>query len=112
MSLRDSRLGATWKQPDGTGVTVDSSHVMASPDLWEHVDSLAASPNADHAITINSGLAYGVYCDTAGEILKIDTPRQTGFTTLALQAGYNPMKITKIYLTGSTISGNVDVYAW
>jgi len=86
--------------------------VSAHPREWEHVTSISASPLVDHTVTINGGVAYGVYCDTEGEILKIDNQTQAGYTTLALQAGFNPMEITKIYAVGTTITGNIDVYAW
>ena len=86
----------------------DNIQVNASARIWEHVDI----SSTDHTVSLKGGVADGVYCDTAGEILKIDTTLQTGYTTLALQAGFNPMEVTKIYKTGSTISGSVDVYGF
>ena len=82
-----------------------AARVRASFRSLEHVDISAV----DHVVAIGNGVADGIYCDTAGEILKIDTLTLTGFTTLALQEGYNPIEVTKIYKTGSTIAGNVDV---
>ena len=96
MTLRDSRTPG------------DRAPIRASVIELEHVDI----SGGDHDVVINSGLAYVVYCDTAGEILKIDNTKMTGFTTLALQAGYNEIEVTKIWQTGSTIAGNVDVGAW
>ena len=88
-----------WKGSNGVG------HIRASFKSMEHVDI----SGGDHVVVINSGVADGVYCDTAGEILKIDNNSLTGFTTLPLQAGYNPIEVKKVYQTGSTIVGNVDV---
>lgn len=82
-----------------------AARVRASFRSLEHVDI----SSVDHVVTIGDGVADGIYCDTTGEILKIDTATMTGFTTLALQAGYNPIEVTKIYKIGSTIAGNVDV---
>ena len=82
--------------------------VNASARQWEAV-SLAST---DYVPTMNGGLADGVYCDTAGCILKIDTSRVTGYTTLALQAGFNPMEVTKIYKTGSTLAGSIAAYGF
>lgn len=82
--------------------------VRASVSEMEHVDI----SGGDHDVVINSGLAYGIYCDTAGEILKIDNNKLTGYTTLGLQAGWNEIEVTKVWQAGSTIAGNVDVGAW
>lgn len=83
-------------------------NAFASAREMEHVDI----GTADHQVTINGGVAMAVYCDTAGEILTIDNTMLTGYTTLALMEGWNAIEVTKIYQTGSTISGNVDVGAW
>ena len=89
-------------------VTNGGAHVRASARVFEDVDI----SSGDHTISLNGGVADGVYCDTAGEILKIDTTQQTGHTTLALQIGFNPIEVTKVYQAGSTISGNVQAYGF
>jgi hypothetical protein len=96
MGLRDSRT------PN------DRVQVGASARELEHVDI----SGGDHDVVINGGVGMAIYCDTAGEIIKIDNTMMTGYTTLALQAGINEIEVTKVYQTGSTITGNVDVYAW
>ena len=68
--------------------------------------------SGDHTFSLGDGVAYGVYCDTAGEILKIDNTEMTGYTTLALQAGWNPLEVIKVYQTGSTVAGDIDLYSW
>jgi len=88
--------------------TSNSMHVYASVKVWENVDI----SSTDHTPSLNNGVAMAVYCDTAGEILKIDTLESTGITTLALQAGYNPIEVTKVYKVGSTITGNVALLSW
>lgn len=80
-------------------------HVRASFVSMEHVDISAV----DHVVAITAGVADGIYCDTAGEVLKIDNSVLVGYTLPALQAGFNPIEVTKVYKAGSTIVGNVDV---
>jgi len=96
--------GDSWNQT----YTVGSAHSYASASLLELVDI----SSTDHTVLINGGQAMAIYCNTAGEILKIDTGRQTAFTTLALQAGWNQIAVTKVYKTGSTIAGSVMLGAW
>ena len=86
----------------------DQNVAQASLKWLERVDI----SSTDHTYGLNGGVAFGINCDTAGEILKIDNTTQTGFTTVALQAGYNPIEITKIWKTGSTITGNIDIGSW
>lgn len=86
-------------------LTSGAARIHASFRSLEHVNISVA----DHDVAIGGGTADGIYCDTVGEVLKIDTPTMTGFTTLELQIGYNPIEVTKIYKDGSTIVGSVDV---
>jgi len=65
----------------------------------------------DHTVAINNGIAMCVVCDTDGEILKIDTPKQAGITRTFFK-GYNPRAVTKVYKVGSSIAGNVWLGAW
>ena len=81
---------------------------FASAREMEHVDI----SGGDHVCALESGIALAVYCDTAGEILKIDNTKMTGYTTLALQAGWNEIEVTRVWQTGSTIAGNVDLGTW
>jgi hypothetical protein len=96
--------GTGWRRVRTAGAT----HVNASARIWENVDI----SSTDHTPSMNGGVADGVYCDTAGEILKVDTTRQSGYTTPALQAGFNPMEVTKVYKVGSTITGNAALYGF
>lgn len=88
--------------------TNHSLHVFASVKTWEAVDI----SSVDHDVTLNDGLAMAIYCEVAGEVLKMDTTEATGQTTPALQAGFNPWECTKVYKTGSTLAGNVYVVSW
>ena len=67
---------------------------------------------ADHNVSINDGVGMVINCDTAGSILKVDTPKQEGYTTLALASGINYITVSKVYKVGSSIVGNVEVWAW
>ncbi len=88
--------------------TVGNDHVFASAKFFELVDI----SSVDHDVVINDGVAMAIFCDTDGEVLKIDTPDQTGYTPLPLIQGINPISCTKIYKTGSTITGNVELWSW
>ena len=101
-SLRDSRVNILNGTEDKTN---GASHVRASFKSLERIDI----SGGDHDVVINNGVADGVYCDTAGEVLKIDNNSVTEFTTLPLQAGYNPIEVTKVYQAGTAIFGNVDL---
>lgn len=85
-----------------------AKHFYASTKIWETVNIVAG----DHAPALTGGVAKAMYCSQAGEVLKIDTTLQTGYTTPPLQAGFNPMEVTKVYQTGSTIAGTVAFVSW
>lgn len=87
---------------------VGSDHIFASAREFELVDI----SSTDHEVSINDGIAFAINCDTAGEILKIDTEVMTGYTTLPLVEGINLIQCTKVYKTGSTIAGIVELQAW
>ena len=82
--------------------------VEASIQYLEAVDI----SSTDHTVAEGNGVGRCVICDTAGEIIKFDSTKQTGMTTVALQAGITPLEVVKVYKTGSTISGNVQVGGW
>jgi len=89
--------------------TNGADHQFASAKALELVDV----SSTDHSVVIGGGIAMAMYCDTAGEILKIDMPAMTvPFTTLALQAGWNQISCTKIYKVGSTIAGGIMLGVW
>ena len=81
---------------------------FASARLFERLDI----SGGDHIVEINEGTGLAIYCDTAGEIIKFDNTEMTGYTSLALQAGFNEIEVTKIYQTGSTVAGDIDIVAW
>jgi len=87
---------------------------IASIAFPEAVTTAPGTLASDHTVAINDGIAYCIYCDTAGEILKIKLLDGSDYTTPPLQAGYNPRICTYIYSTsnGSTIAGNIEVGAW
>ena len=82
--------------------------VFASASKLEKLDI----SGGDHDVVINNGVAFGVNCESAGEILKIGTTEQTGYTTVPLQAGMNLIEIVKVYQTGSIVADAIDLVAW
>ena len=93
---------------------VNGQSVVASMIHQEAVTTAAGTLAADHTVAGNNGVATVIYCDTAGEILKIKLLDGSDYTTPPLQAGYNPRVCTYIYATtaGSTIAGTVEVGSW
>lgn len=58
---------------------------------------------ADHDITLEGGIAKGVYLSTAGD-LKVDTPNGDVITYPALEPGFHPIPHKKIYTAGTTVT--------
>jgi len=85
-----------------------AKHFYAGAKLWETVNI----GGGDHVVAIAGGVAKAVYCAQAGEVLKIDTALQAGYVTPPLQAGFNPMEVTKVYQAGSVIAGTVALVSW
>ena len=81
--------------------------IFGSAREWEAVDVTGG----DQTPTINGNKAMGLYCDTAGTIIKFDSSKATGIT-VTLPAGWNPLEITKVYQTGTTVAGNAFLLAW
>ena len=65
----------------------------------------------DQDIAVGGGIAKGVLCDTAGSVLQVVSTK-SAFTTIALQAGYNPIEIVSIVGAGTTLVGNVQAYGF
>ena len=88
--------------------TGGAKHFYASAKAWENVNLGAG----DQVVTITGGVAKGVYRPQAGTLLKNDTSLQAVYPSLPLQAGFNPMEITKIFQAGSVLVGSAAVFSW
>jgi hypothetical protein len=86
--------------------TAEALHVFASVREWEAIT--AANAN----ITINGGVAMGIYCESAGDVVQISNSITTNKATPVLQAGFNPWEVTETFAAGTVLVGNCWAVAW
>ena len=80
--------------------------VFASAREWE------AITDTDMRISINGGVAYAIYCESAGDVLEISNTATTKKVTPVLQAGMNEFEVTEIFAANTVLVGNCWAVAW
>ena len=80
--------------------------VHGSVQDWEEISG------ADQDVSINRGVASGIFCEADGCELTVDTTIASNKITPVLKAGYNPWEVTKVYNTGTTLVGQAWLVAW